>query len=413
MSFSFAQRLPQSRPKSSLIAFVPLAFFGIAACQDAALPTAPPQALAGRSVGRTKVDTIVVTPSSASMQAGAAVQLSATPRDASGNNMSTTVGWSSANTGVATVTSSGLVTGVAAGTTDVTASVGGKFTMVPITVAAASGGSGGTGGSGATTAECATPKAGWIFCDDFETDRLARYFEADQSNGNFARTASVGVGSSTGMRAHFAQGAVGAGSLHLAFGRTPTSYMRPADAGTANYREIYWRVYVRNQAGWQGGGGDKLSRAQSLGNANWAQAMAAHVWSGGSSPSWNYLVIDPASGTDESGTLKTTTYNDFNNFRWLGGAYGTTPIFDAAHTGQWHCVEAHVRLNDAGLSNGTFDLWVDGNADASRSGLNWVGSFSDYGINVVFLENYWNAGSPVAQDRFMDNFVVSTTRIGC
>lgn len=405
--------LPQARPKSSIIAFLPAAFLGLAACQDAALPTAlptPPQALAGRALGRTKLDTIVVTPMSVRMQAADTVELTATARDMSGNIISTTVGWSSANTGVATVTSRGLVTGVAAGTTNVTASVGGKFTTVPVSITAISGGS---GGGGATAAECATPKAGWIFCDDFETDRMAKYFEADQSNGNFARTPSAGVGSSIGMRAHFARGAVGAGSLHLAFGRTPSSYMRPADAGTANYREIYWRVYVRNQAGWQGGGGDKLSRAQILGNANWGQAMVAHVWSGGSSPSWDYLVIDPASGTDSNGTLKTTTYNDWNNFRWLSGAYGTTPLFDSAHQGQWHCVEAHVRLNDAGQSNGTFDLWVDGNADASRSGLNWVGSFSTYGINTVFLENYWNAGSPVAQDRFLDNFVVSTTRIGC
>lgn len=71
-----------------------------------------------------------------------------------------------------------------------------------------------------------------------------------------------------GMRAHFAAGQVNAGSLHLAFGRTPSSYIRPVDAGTTNYREIYWRVYLRDQAGWQGGGGDKLSRAQSLASPN-------------------------------------------------------------------------------------------------------------------------------------------------
>jgi hypothetical protein len=31
----------------------------------------------------------------------------------------------------------------------------------------------------------------------------------------------------------------------------------------------------------------------------------------------------------------------------------------------------------------------------------------------VFVENFWNAGSPVAQDRYIDNFVVSTQSIGC
>ena len=72
-----------------------------------------------------------------------------------------------------------------------------------------------------------------------------------------------------------------------------------------------------------------------------------------------------------------------------------------------------MRLNDAGQSNGTFELWIDGSLDAQRTGLNWVGSYSAYGINALFLENYWNAGSPVAQDRFMDRLVVSTQRIGC
>jgi hypothetical protein len=254
-------------------------------------------------------------------------------------------------------------------------------------------------------------KAGWIFCDDFETDRSAKYFEFDRANGNFARTASAGVNGSQGMRAHFLAGQSSAGSLKVAFGRTPSTYFRPVDAGTAVYRDIYWRVYVRNQAGWTGGGGDKLSRAQSMASSTWAQAMVAPVWSGG--PSNNSLVIDPHSGTDVSGTLKTTAYNDFANFRWLTLAQSKTPIFDAAHVGTWRCVEAHVRLNDAGQSNGTFELWINGSAEASRTALNWVGQFNAYGINTIFLENFWNSGSPVAQDRYLDNFVVSTSRIGC
>src|SRR5690606_27065922 len=81
--------------------------------------------------------------------------------------------------------------------------------------------------------ECSSPQAGWIWCDDFESDRLARYFEYDQQNGSFARTSAVGVNGTTAMRARFAAGQTNAGSLKLAFGRTPDSYMRPVDAGTA------------------------------------------------------------------------------------------------------------------------------------------------------------------------------------
>jgi hypothetical protein len=31
---------------------------------------------------------------------------------------------------------------------------------------------------------------------------------------------------------------------------------------------------------------------------------------------------------------------------------------------------------------------------------------------VIMLENYWNSGSPVKQERYFDNFVISTNRIG-
>lgn len=261
--------------------------------------------------------------------------------------------------------------------------------------------------------ECASPGAGWVWCDDFEVDRLTSYFEYADAGGSFVRATSVGVDGSTGMRARFAAGQVGAGSLHLAIGRTPQGYFRPVDDGTRDYRELYWRVFVRNQPGWTGGGGDKLSRAFIFASpSSWAQAMIAHVWSGGGSSS-DYLLIDPASGTDAAGNLITTTYNDFANLRWLGLRRSDTPIFDAAHVGQWHCVEARVRLNDAGQSNGVFQLWINGSLEAERTELNWVGAYDDYGLNAVFLENYWNAGSPVAQERYLDNFVVSTAPIGC
>jgi hypothetical protein len=183
------------------------------------------------------------------------------------------------------------------------------------------------------------------------------------------------------------------------------------DAGTAIYRDVYWRMYVRNQAGWVGGGGYKLSRAISFAGSNWAEAMVAHLW--GDPPETNVLLMDPVSGTDAAGTLLTTKYNDFSHFHWLGAMGGGTPLFDASHVGQWYCVEAHAQLNDASLSNGVFEFWVNGNLDARETGLNWLGAFSAYGINAVFFENYWNTGSPAAQDRYFDNIIISTQRIGC
>lgn len=274
------------------------------------------------------------------------------------------------------------------------------------------GGGDGGGGGDPASAECDDPDPAWIWCDDFEENRTGAYFEYDDADGNFVRADGVGHDGSAGMRARFDAGQVSAGFLHLAFGRTPGPYFEPVDAGTADYRELYWRIWIRNEPGWTGGGGHKLSRSTIFHDSNWAQAMAAHVWSGGSEPDWNYLVVDPKSGTDESGEVVTSEFNDSNG-RWLGAEQGDTPLFDDQNVGEWHCVEARVRLNEPGASDGVFELWVDGSLDARVDGLNWVGSYDDYGINAVFVENYWNNGSPQTQERYLDRFVVSTERIGC
>ena len=352
-------------------------------------------------VSNAPVATVTVTPATASVAVGQTVRLTATLRDANGNVLSgRTVLWTSDNAVVATVDGTGLVSGVSAGPAVITATSEGKSGSASVTVTAPSG-----------APECATPQPGWIWCDDFEQNRLSQYFEYDSAGGSFVRVTGVGVGGSYGMRVRFAQGQVEAGSLHLAMGKVPDPYFRTVDAGTALYRDVYWRMYVRTQPGWVGGSGYKLSRAISFATSTWAEAMMAHLW--GDPPATGELLMDPASGTDAAGNLKTTKYNDFANFRWLGALSGVTPLFDASHVGQWYCVEAHAQLNDAGSSNGVFEFWINGNLDARETGLNWVGSYSAYAINALFFENYWNTGSPAAQERYFDNIVISTQRIGC
>jgi len=251
----------------------------------------------------------------------------------------------------------------------------------------------------------------WIFCDDFEDNtplrRQGRYFEHDNDGGDFVVVDGVGLDGSRGMRAKFQSGEVSAGALHLAFGRVPDAYFNKGIRPGEDFRDIYYRVYMRNQAGWTGSPA-KLSRATVFAGSNWSQAMIAHVWSSG-----NYLLVDPASGVDNNGNVVTIKYNDFDNLHWLGYKRGVTPIFAPQNADRWFCIEAHVRLNDPGQSNGVQEFWINGNLEARRTGLNFVGTYADYGINAVFLENYWNAGSTKLQERYFDSFVVSTKRIGC
>jgi uncharacterized protein YjdB len=84
------------------------------------------------------VATVSVSPGSSTLQVAAAVQLSATTRDANSNVLTgRIVTWSSSNPGVSTVSASGLVTALAAGSATITALSETKTGNAAITVSAA------------------------------------------------------------------------------------------------------------------------------------------------------------------------------------------------------------------------------------------------------------------------------------
>lgn len=88
------------------------------------------------------LSTVSVGLSATSITAGKTATATATLRDPNGVAIGgQTVVWTSSNTAVATVSQSGLVTGVAAGTANITATVGGKSGTAAVTVTAASGAS--------------------------------------------------------------------------------------------------------------------------------------------------------------------------------------------------------------------------------------------------------------------------------
>jgi uncharacterized protein YjdB len=88
-------------------------------------PPPPPPAVAS----------VTVAPTSATVERGSTVQLTATVRDASGNVLTgRAVSWTSSNTSAATVSGSGLVTGVAAGSATVSATSEGKSGSSNVTI---------------------------------------------------------------------------------------------------------------------------------------------------------------------------------------------------------------------------------------------------------------------------------------
>ena len=94
-----------------------VALIGLTACSDTGtgiqIPGASPGAVAG----------VIVSPSSASIEVGLTVQMTATLVDGEGNEVSGDVSWTSSNLTVASVDSEGLVSGLVAGASTITATI--------------------------------------------------------------------------------------------------------------------------------------------------------------------------------------------------------------------------------------------------------------------------------------------------
>lgn len=245
-----------------------------------------------------------------------------------------------------------------------------------------------------------------IWYDDFNEDRLAAYLEPGPGSVDAKRSLSEGLGGTgASMECHYAKGSRGTGNRKLVFGDAP--FGRPLRPGQS-FTNIHWRIYVKHQRGWVGTPA-KLSRATGFVSPAWNQAFISHVWSSGLP-----LTLDPASGV-ENGKVVTTAYNDFNHLHWLGNKpTGHFPLHATEESGRWVCVESRVRLNTPGLRDGLAELWVDGRLDSVRTHLDFCGTYTGRGasVNAIFLEAYWNEGSPVDQSRWYDDFVVSTRPIG-
>ncbi len=242
-----------------------------------------------------------------------------------------------------------------------------------------------------------------IWYDDFSTKK--EYLE---SAGIIDHNTNFGTEGGS-MEVGFNKGDVtGKGNRKVAFGDFPTN--KPVVRKGKHFDEIYWRFYVKHEYGWEGAPA-KMSRATSIVSSNnWKQAMIAHVWSG----SGNTLTLDPARGVyEQTDSIKTTHYNDFENLKWLGNKPTSDFLISAAEeSGYWVLVESMVKLNTPGENDGICRLWIDGRLEAERKNLNLRGSYIKHGINAVFLESYWNSGAVKTENRWFDNFVISTKPIG-
>lgn len=253
---------------------------------------------------------------------------------------------------------------------------------------------------------------GWIFCEDFETpgDPAGVFFDYADSEGNFVPSFEGGASGIGAMKAHYREGLEPAGFISVSFGENPINNSgRPTHGGDGQFDEIYWRFRVKMQSGWPDAGPHNLTRISAFAQSDWGQAMVASIGSKGD----DVTLQASAASCVQDGQVMCTGIDDAESFEPLGVLTGETPVFSKERSGRWQCVEAHVRLNTPGEVDGVFELWVDGQLEAAQDAVNWRGSWADFGLNLLSIENLWVGGAPADLDRWFDDLVISTQPIGC
>lgn len=280
-----------------------------------------------------------------------------------------------------------------------------------------------SGGGDSSSGDPPAPSAGfpvcpeplppsWVLCEDFEgVDDLSKiFFEYQDGDGAFVLGDGDAASGRRSMRTIHRAGVEGAGWLSAAIGRNPAVYGdTPNAAADGDFQSIYWRFRVKTQAGWPDAGLGHLTSASVFASAEWTQAMVARLRSDGDNV---VLLADPISCV-EGDAVACVGFEDVNGQKGLGPLVGATPLFSAADADQWRCVEAHVVLNTPGAADGVFEFWVDGALENGAYDLDWRGTWADYGINLVTLENLWPGGAPTDLERSIDDLVISTEPIGC
>lgn len=248
---------------------------------------------------------------------------------------------------------------------------------------------------------------GWVFCEDFEAikDPLDSFAEYANADGAFVWDEAVGA-----MRADYAEGVENAGWILASFGASPIAHSGgTSPAAERHFEEVYWRFRVRHQAGWPDVGPGWMSRVTAYASDNWAEALVAQLRSPMDGTTVEAVPLTCVSG--ESVTCD--GYNDESALQPLETLGGSTELFSSSLSGEWHCVEAHVRLNTPGASDGVLEFWIDGNQENARDDVDWRGGWGEYGLNALTLENFWPGGAPQDLSRWIDDVVISSDPIGC
>ena len=288
------------------------------------------------AVAPVPVATVTVSPAAPSVQVGATVQLSAVPRDASGNVLTgRTITWASSNSSLATVSASGLVTALVAGSVTISASCGGV-----------------TGTATVTVNPPASPTT--IFSEDFESGSLSKWNESNSTTQAIITDATAAHSGSKFMRMTY--GINGGDAAWL------NKYLPQGN------RQLYVRYYARFSTNWAGGTKLVALRGAPVGNPAGALGRAGICPNG--KDSFTADLVTEFGGGDTYPSKFYLYWQDMwadsNGQCW--GRYGPTPStmpyfgpMPEMTKGVWHKIELTAKENSsATAADGVVRMWIDG-----------------------------------------------------
>jgi hypothetical protein len=127
----------------------------------------------------------------------------------------------------------------------------------------------------------------------------------------------------------------------------------------------------------------------------WRPIFRVHAWS---IPETGELTADVQSINSSQGS------GGWLPVRKSGFYFAETP-------GEWIGVEMEVLLNTPHEQDGAYRIWVNDELVIEATNIDLRGAYADR-INEVMFDGYWNGGSTHSANRYFDNIVISTKKIG-
>ena len=233
----------------------------------------------------------------------------------------------------------------------------------------------------------------WIFCDDFETEQNlnVNYHDARHGgNTGMSVTTNDPFSGLYSLEQHYVPGQPAGWATRFIGDNPHLSSPGP------KINEIYYRFYHKFEAGFTGMP-QKMSRVKVFRTAgDWEGALGVYLWVN------SYILCAD----------KRTYIYDEQRYQWLPVTYSTLDFSDPANIGRWICIEARIKLDTPGQSDGVIQYWADGEQILLATGLPLGNESYAKGLNMVMWGCYWDGLSPKEQSRFYDNLVISTEPIG-